>query len=284
MSKIIENRIELALLADITDGNPNGDPDMDNMPRTDPETGHGLITDVCTKRKVRNWVQAAKAGKPGMGIYVTEGAVLDRFHKEAVDKAKAAGGEGSDIDRARRLMTDAFYDIRAFGAVLVGEHTLGRVTGPVQMAFGRSFDPVCIQQHPITRMAVNKEADAKKEQAFGRRHTVPYGLYRINLFVSPTRAQGPRGTGFTCDDLDVLIEALINMYDLDRASGRASMNIRALVAFEHDSALGCAPAHKLLERLSAHRLAETPRSFSDYDVRLDEADLPSGVTVKKLFW
>lgn len=279
----IQNRYEIVLLADIVDGNPNGDPDGANAPRTDPETNHGLITDVCTKRKIRNYIAAARQAEDGYGIYVSEGAVLDRFHAAAIERAKASAGEKQE-DLARKLMCEQFYDLRTFGAVMAGDHNLGRLTGPVQVQFGRTIDPIYVQEHAITRMAASKEKDAAKGQTIGRKSTIPYGLYRINMFVSPLKAMGEKGTGFSTADLETLFEALQGMYDVDRSSGRTSMSVRKLVAFRHDNILGRAPANLLLDRVAARKVTETPRAFSDYEVTLDEADLPTGVTVQKIVW
>jgi CRISPR-associated protein Csd2 len=280
----INNRYEISLLVECIDGNPNGDPDMGNQPRYDGESGQGIITDVCIKRKLRNAVAVIKAEDDGFANYITEGAVLDRFNASAIERAKAAVGDKGFEEQARRLMCEQFFDIRAFGGVLVGDHIIGRVTGPVQVQFGRSIDRIAIQEHAITRMAATKESDAAKGQTMGRKYTIPYGLYRINLFLSPFKAQGVKGTGFSEADLQVLIDALQAMYELDHASARANMAVRAMVVFKHDSALGNAPAHKVLETLTAVKKVDAPRAYADYTVTLDEDALPKGVSATKVVW
>ncbi|SHF82622.1 CRISPR-associated protein, Csd2 family [Desulfacinum infernum DSM 9756] len=283
MSKVVENRYEFVLLFDVTDGNPNGDPDAGNLPRIDPETGQGLVTDVCLKRKIRNYVLLTRQGQPGYDVFIKEKAVLNKLIEEA---HQALGDEKQGADRteeARGVMCRRFYDVRTFGAVMTTGENAGQVRGPVQLTFARSVEPVVPLEHTITRMSVATEAEAERQQGenrtMGRKFTVPYGLYRCHGFVSAALAGQ---TGFSEEDLDLLWEALVNMFEHDRSAARGLMCSRRLVVFRHDSKLGNAPAHTLFERLQVRRsngIHGPARAFSDYEVSVDESDLPSGVTI-----
>jgi len=288
MSTPIENRYDFVLLFDVMDGNPNGDPDAGNLPRVDPETGNGLVTDVCIKRKVRNYVEILKSGTPPHDIYIKEKAILNRQHEKAYAAlgVDISGGDGKKrkggdkVDEARAWMCGNFYDIRTFGAVMSLGVNCGQVRGPVQMTFARSVDPIVSLEHSITRMAVATEAEAEKQQGdnrtMGRKFTVPYALYRCHGFVSaPLAAQ----TGFTEDDLTLLWEALLNMFEHDRSAARGQMATRRLIIFKHGSKLGNAPAHTLFDCVSARKKegVGSPRAFSDYEIAVNVAGLPKGV-------
>lgn len=293
MSNPIKNRYDFVLIFDVQDGNPNGDPDAGNLPRMDAETGQGIVTDVCLKRKVRNYVQMTKEGHPGCDIYVKEKAVLVREHEKAY---KAIGAEdllkgddkkrkgGDRVDDARKWMCATYYDIRSFGAVMGLGVNCGQVRGPVQMTFGRSVDPVVTLEHSITRMAVATEAEAEKQggdnRTMGRKNTIPYGLYVAHGFVSAHLAAQ---TGFSEDDLKLFWDALTNMFEHDRSAARGLMATRRLVVFKHATALGNAPAHRLFERVTIARndAARPARAFSDYTVTVDAAGLPEGVEVEE---
>jgi CRISPR-associated protein Csd2 len=279
----IDRRYDFVLLFDVQDGNPNGDPDAGNMPRFDPETGQGLVTDVCLKRKVRNFIDELK----GLPIYVREGAVLNRAHKQAFDESgvetkkvgnqtKATTVEGRD--KVRGLMCSKYYDVRAFGAVMSTELDVGQVRGPVQLTFSRSIEPVFARDVAITRMAVTNETDVDKERTIGRKHTVAYGLYRGHGFVSAALANK---TGFSEEDLRLLWEALLKMFEHDRSAARGLMSTRKLVVFEHSSKLGNAPAHELFERVlvTPRHEGRPARSFADYEVTLDGDPLDQLMTV-----
>ena len=285
----LTNRYDFVLLFDVKDGNPNGDPDAGNLPRMDAETGHGLVTDVSLKRKVRNFVGMAKGEQPPYEIYVKEKAILNNQHKRAYvgigreellagDDKKRKGGDA--VDDARQWMCRNFFDVRTFGAVMSTGINCGQVRGPVQLTFARSIDPIIAQEHSITRMAVATEAEAEKQdgdnRTMGRKHTVPYGLYVAHGFVSSFLA---KQTGFSEDDLELLWQALCQMFEHDRSAARGEMSTRGLYVFKHDSELGNAPAHSLFGRIQPKLKEEVsvPRSFGDYEVAVDEADLPSGV-------
>jgi len=280
----IENRYEFVLYLDVTNGNPNGDPDAGNMPRIDPETNLGLITDVCIKRKVRNYVELVKGGEKGFRIYVTEGAVLNDQHMlayKALDLKPESKKLPKEVEKARQLtafMCENFFDIRTFGAVMTTEVNCGQVRGPVQLSFGHSVDPITQQTVSITRMAVTNLRDAEKERTIGRKFIVPYALYRMEGFVSAPLAEK---TGFSDDDLELLWQALQNMFDHDRSAARGVMATRKLIVFKHDSKLGSAPASGLFARVKVERKdKEQPtRSFEDYFVTVDAANLPAGVTL-----
>lgn len=289
MSDAINNRYEFVLLFDVENGNPNGDPDAGNMPRIDPETNFGIVTDVCLKRKVRNYVQIKKGLAKPYDIYVQEKAVLTEKQGEAHEEEEIKKAEGGDkIALARDWMCKNFYDIRTFGAVMsLKENNCGQVRGPVQMNFARSIEPVFPLEVTITRMAVatQKEADAQSgdNRTMGKKNIVPYGLYRAEGFISAHLAQQ---TGFNNEDLDLFWEALVNMFDHDRSAARGKMTARKLVVFKHDTPLGNAPAHLLLDRVTvSHNGDEKPaRAFSDFAVTLNESDLPSGVSILKPLW
>ena len=281
----IKNRYDFVYLFDVQDGNPNGDPDGDNAPRTDYETGQGLVTDVCLKRKVRNYVQI-KMGEDQLNqIFVKEGAVLNNEIKKAYKaldlKPKEKGKESDNKDKARQYMCEHYYDIRTFGAVMSTGDNAGQVRGAVQLTFARSIDPVMTSEHTVTRMAVTDEKDKDKESTMGRKATVPYGLYRAHGFISAALA---RETTFSEDDLDLLWEALKNMFDLDRSAARGLMAARRLIVFKHDDDLGNAPAHKLFElvKVEAKDPNRPARSFSDYEITIDESKLPKGVQLLDL--
>lgn len=287
------NRAEFVLLFDVKDGNPNGDPDAGNLPRMDAETGKGLVTDVCLKRKIRNYVGIVKGEQPPYEIYVKEKAVLNRTHERAYqaigvdisgDEKKRKGG-GDDVAKARDWMCKNFYDVRTFGAVMSTGVNCGQVRGPVQLTFARSVDPVVALEHSITRMAVATEKEAEKQdgdnRTMGRKHTVSYGLYIAHGFVSGHLAAQ---TGFSQADFDLLLDSLTNMFDHDRSAARGEMTTRGLYVFKHDSALGNAPAHALLDRVQVARRpgVDVPRAFADYAVSVDETGLPQGVTLLRI--
>ena len=289
----LTNRYDFVLVFDVRDGNPNGDPDAGNLPRLDAESGHGLVTDVSLKRKVRNFVGLVKGETPPFDIYVKEKAVLNQTHEKAyvaigaeeeLKGDKKRKGSGDTVDNARRWMCGNFYDVRTFGAVMSTGVNCGQVRGPVQLTFARSVDPIIAQEHSITRMAVATEAEAEKQQGdnrtMGRKHTVPYGVYVAHGFVSSFLA---KQTGFGEDDLELLWQALEQMFEHDRSAARGEMATRGLYVFKHDSELGNAHAHALFDRISIKRKADVdvPRSFSDYEVTIDDTALPSGVTLIK---
>lgn len=277
---LITKRYDFVLLFDVKDGNPNGDPDAGNLPRLDAETGHGLVTDVCLKRKVRNFVQLSKQQAPGFDIFVKEKAILnnaiDNAYKELGIKADVKNpAKGGDVEKGRAKMCETYFDIRTFGAVLSVGANAGQVRGPVQMTFARSIDPVISSEHSITRMAVTKAEDVDKERTMGRKFTVPYGLYRAHGFISAHLAAQ---TGFSTDDLNVLWEALEKMFWEDHSAARGEMNVRGLYVFEHSTALGNAPAHELFEKIKVSRKNAPARSFNDYTIEIDES-MPNGVAL-----
>lgn len=286
----IDKRYDFVLLFDVTNGNPNGDPDAGNLPRLDPETNQGLVTDVCLKRKVRNYVEMAKGATPGFEIYVRERGVLNRQHERAYKaldlkpEAKKLPKEEAKARELTRWMCANFFDIRAFGAVMSTDINCGQVRGPVQLAFGRSIDPIVPVEVAITRMAVTNERDLEKERTMGRKFLVPYGLYRAHGYVSAHLAgDEKKGTGFDQGDLELLWEALISMFEHDRSAARGEMATRGLYVFEHDSPLGRAPAHKLFERVRIRRGGDEPaRAFGDYEVQIDEGGMPDGVRMLPL--
>jgi len=359
-----QNRYDFVYLFDVKDGNPNGDPDAGNLPRMDPETGRGLVTDVCLKRKIRNYIQLTQNGGNGFDIYIKEKAVLGRAHyetfnelnihlgeetkteipdelieaieelslpegleitvdeetekpfltitpvtdkkdvkdwlkEEELDKkvkkfiegclkgVKARKPKADETEKGQKRMCERFFDIRTFGAVLslATAPNCGQVRGPVQFTFARSMDPIVPLEHSITRMAVATEAEAEKQggdnRTMGRKHTIPYGLYRAHGFISANLAEK---TGFSEEDLDLLWKALQEMFDHDRSAARGEMAARKLVVFKHDSSLGNAPAHTLFERVQVQRKDgdKPPREFSDYEVAVNNVGLPSGVTIEEL--
>jgi len=285
MAEVINNRYEFVLLFDVENGNPNGDPDAGNMPRIDAETGHGLVTDVCLKRKIRNYVDIVKNGAEGYDIYVREGAVLNTQHMKAYEHhgikpvTKKLPKDKGDAEKITSFMCGNFYDIRTFGAVMTTEVNCGQVRGPVQINFARSIDPIVQQEVTITRMAVTTEKDAeKKDREMGRKHIVPYALYRAEGFVSASLA---KKSGFTTEDLELLWDALVNMFDHDRSAARGKMSTRKLVIFEHENVLGNAPAHKLFDLVTVSRKDEArpARAYSDYEVTVNKTEVPAGVKV-----
>lgn len=290
MSEIIRNRYDFVVLFDVKNGNPNGDPDAGNMPRMDPETGCGLVTDVCLKRKIRNYVETVKEDDPRFGIYIKDGVPLNRSDRQALEACgeknpdlKTLKKNTPDIDaKLRDYMCSHYYDIRTFGAVMTtfvtAKLNCGQVRGPVQLGFARSVDPIMPQEVTITRVAITTEEDAlKKDTEMGRKHIVPYGLYRAEGFVSANLAR--KTTGFTEEDLELLWQAILNMFENDRSAARGMMAVRRLIIFRHESELGNAPAWKLFELVKAQRRegVTTPRDFDDYEVTVDEANLPEGV-------
>ncbi len=282
MSNTINNRYDFVLFFDVKDGNPNGDPDAGNLPRVDPETGHGLVTDVCLKRKVRNYMQISNKNKEGFDIFIKEKAILnnliDKAHEHEEVKTKE---KGDKTEAARQVMCKTYYDVRTFGAVMSTGKNAGQVRGPVQFTFARSVNQVVPLEHSITRMAVATEAEAEKQQGdnrtMGRKFTVPYGLYRCHGFISaPLAAQ----TGFNEDDLKLLWDALLDMFEHDRSAARGQMATRKLIVFKHDSAMGNAPAHKLFEKVKAEAKNNPARDFSDYEIEVPSpSDMPQGVTL-----
>ncbi|MBI3891113.1 MAG: type I-C CRISPR-associated protein Cas7/Csd2 [Candidatus Wallbacteria bacterium] len=290
MTQPICNRYDFVLLFDVKDGNPNGDPDAGNMPRLDPETGRGLVTDVCIKRKIRNFVSLKKEDRPPFEIYVKEKAILNDLHERAYREIGAADEltkdkkrKGGDrVAEARKFMCANFFDVRTFGAVMSLGVNCGQVRGPVQLTFARSVDPIVPMEHSITRMAVATREEAEKQggdnRTMGRKYTVPYGLYRAHGFVSAALAAQ---TGFGDADLALLWEACASMFEHDRSAARGEMSTRRLVVFRHETPLGGAPAHKLFERVTIQRVpgVEVPRGFEDYVVRVDDSAMPGGVAV-----
>lgn len=293
MSEAIKNRYDFVILFDVENGNPNGDPDAGNMPRVDPETGLGLVTDVCLKRKIRNYVETAKEDTEGYRIYIKDQVPLNRSDAEAlkylgIDKdLKTAKKNDPTIDvKIRDWMCANFYDIRTFGAVMTtfvkGALNCGQVRGPVQLGFARSVDPIVPQEVTITRVAITTEADAeKKGTEMGRKYIVPYGLYRAEGFISANLAR--KTTGFSEDDLQLLWQAILNMFENDHSAARGKMAVRELIVFKHDSELGNAPSYKLFDAVHVERKdgVEIPRSYHDYTVTVDES-LPAGVTCERM--
>ena len=298
MSAPIKNRYDFVILFDVENGNPNGDPDAGNMPRIDPETGYGLVTDVCLKRKIRNYVEMLKEDAPDADnyrIYVKEGVPLNRSDAEALehngltpkDDLKKAKKSDPEIDRKLRdYMCEHFYDIRTFGAVMTtfvkGALNCGQVRGPVQLSFARSVDPIVPQEVTITRTAITTESDAQnKTTEMGRKYVVPYGLYRAEGFVSANLAR--RVTGFSEEDLQMLWQAILNMFENDHSAARGKMAVRELIIFKHASELGNAASYKLFDAVTVKKVdgVTVPRKFSDYTVTVSE-DLPEGVTCERL--
>ena len=279
----IKNRIDFVYMFDVQDGNPNGDPDAGNLPRVDAETGMGLVTDVCLKRKVRNYVQVAKNLEDGYDIFIKEKSVLNTLIDKAHDDVEVKNAKDK-TEAARRFMCKNYFDIRTFGAVMSTGKNAGQVRGPIQLTFARSVDPVETSEHSITRMAVATEKEADKQEGgnrtMGRKATVPYGLYVCHGFISANLAQQ---TGFSEDDLALFWEALKNMFDTDRSAARGLMSAQKLIVFKHDSMLGNAPANKLFDLVSVTNTCDgAPRSFKDYSVTIDKDNVPSGVTVEEL--
>ena len=287
----IQNRYEFVIFFDVENGNPNGDPDAGNMPRIDPETGYGLVTAVCLKRKIRNFVETVKEGEPGYRIYVKDNVPLNRSDAEAcayvgVDPAKLKEAKKKDAnldEKIRDFMCSNFFDIRTFGAVMTtfvkGALNCGQVRGPVQLGFARSVDPIVPQEVTITRIAITTEADAeKKGTEMGRKYIVPYALYRAEGYISANLAR--KTTGFSEADLELLWQAILNMFELDHSAARGKMSVRELIVFRHASELGNAPAYKLFDLVKAQRNPDVvaPRAYSDYRLSVEEDKLPDGVT------
>lgn len=280
----IENRYEFVMLFDVENGNPNGDPDAGNMPRIDPETSYGIVTDVCIKRKIRDYVATVKEEEPGFQIYVRDGAVLNAQHELAYKnydmkpEEKKLPKDEADAKKITGFMCKNFYDIRTFGAVMTTKVNCGQVRGPVQINFARSIDPIVPQEITITRVAVTSKEDAeKKEHEMGRKHIVPYALYRVEGYISANLAQ--KVTGFDDTDLDLLWESLINLFEHDHSAARGKMATRKLFVFKHDSALGCAPSHILFDQISVTRkdASKPARSFEDYAINVDTDKIPKSV-------
>lgn len=307
MAEVIHNRYDFVVLFDVENGNPNGDPDAGNMPRMDPETGLGLVTDVCLKRKIRNYVEAAKEDKPGYRIYIKENVPLEQSDKEAltyvgiddikkakkknpdadIDDIKTAKKKNPDADRMLRdFMCSHFFDIRTFGAVMTtfmkGALNCGQVRGPVQLGFARSIDPIAPQEVTLTRVAITTEKDAQsKKTEIGRKFIVPYALYQVEGYISANLAR--KVTHFSEEDLALLWQAIINMFENDHSAARGNMAVRELIVFKHASELGNAPAYKLFERVHVARKDPhtPPRSYSDYEVQVDTENMPQGVTCER---
>ena len=279
----LKNRIDFIYIFDVQDGNPNGDPDAGNLPRIDAETGMGLVTDVCLKRKVRNYVQVAKDSAEGYDIFIKEKAVLNKSIDAAHDE-ESVKNASDKTSAARVVMCRKFYDIRTFGAVMSTGKNAGQVRGPIQFTFARSADPIAAMEHSITRMAVATEKEAEKQggdnRTMGRKATVPYGLYVCHGFISANLA---KQTGFSEDDLALFWDALRNMFDVDRSAARGLMSAQKLIVFKHDSVLGNAPANKLFDLVKIEKKCKgAPRSFSDYTVTIDKDNLPAGVNIEEM--
>ena len=309
MEGVIRNKYDFVVLFDVTNGNPNGDPDAGNMPRVDPETGLGIVTDVCLKRKIRNYVEAAKGKEKGYRIYIKENVPLVQNDKEAmtylgVDDIEVLK-EDPDADvKVKDFMCSNFFDIRTFGAVMTTftkksedqdkekkekgktgrkkKLSCGQVRGPVQLGFAQSIDPIASRGFTITRVAITTEEDAqKKNTEMGRKYIVPYGLYRVEGHISANLAQDM--TGFSEDDLELLWKAIINMFENDHSAARGEMSVRELIVFKHDSELGNAPAYQLFERIHVKKKDpnQVPRAYGDYEVTVDTDYLPQGVTCER---
>ena len=295
MAEIIKNRYDFVVFFDVENGNPNGDPDAGNMPRIDQETGHGLVTDVCLKRKIRNYVEAACEGKEGYRIYVKERVPLERSNKEAFAYLGISDAEAKDIKKKdpdadvkiRDFMCKNFFDIRTFGAVMTtftaAKLNCGQVRGPVQLGFARSIDPIMPQEVAISRLTVatENELESGKNTMLGRKFIVPYALYRVEGHISANLAR--KTTGFSEEDLELLWKAIINMFELDHSAARGNMAVRKLIVFKHESELGNAPAYQLFDRVTVQRRESvTPRSFDDYEIKVNQSDMPDGVTCTEL--
>ncbi len=286
------NRYDFMFFFDVTDGNPNGDPDAGNLPRVDPETGQGLVTDVCLKRKIRNYVGLTHKEQPPYEIYVKEKAVLNNQHERAYKAldlkpvSKKLPKKEEDIKKLTLWMCQNFYDIRAFGAVMTTDVNCGQVRGPIQFGMARSVDPIVSQEHALTRCAVTNIKDLEKERTMGRKFTVPYGLYCVRGYINPHLAEQ---TSFSDADLKLLWKSLEQMFEFDRSAARGEMAARKLIIFKHESDLGNAPAHKLFERVTvkldngSNGQYKPPRAFNDYKIEIAQDDLPAGVTVEEPF-
>jgi CRISPR-associated protein Csd2 len=290
MMEAIKNRYDFVVLFDVENGNPNGDPDAGNMPRIDPETGYGLVTDVCIKRKIRNYIQTVKNDAPGYKIYIKEGTPLNSSDAEAWSylgvedpTTLKKGKDDPDLDvNVKDFMCSNYYDIRTFGAVMTtfvkANLNCGQVRGPVQLGFAKSIDPILAREITITRVAITRAEDQKQTE-MGRKFIVPYGLYRMNGYISANLAQ--KTTGFSEEDLSLLWDAINNMFEDDHSAARGNMAVRKLVIFKHESALGNAPAWKLFDAVDVKRKdgCEVPRSYSDYIITLNKEALPEGVSI-----
>ena len=282
----LKNRIDFVYIFDVQDGNPNGDPDAGNLPRVDAETGMGLVTDVCLKRKVRNYVQVAKQLADSYDIFIKEKAVLNTLIDAAHEDESVKNADAKDkTNAARDIMCRKYYDVRTFGAVMSTGKNAGQVRGPIQMTFARSIDPIMALEHSITRMAVATEKEDEKQKGdnrtMGRKATVPYGLYVCHGFISANLAQQ---SGFSQEDLDLFFDALKNMFDVDRSAARGLMSAQKLIVFKHNSILGNAAANRLFDLVKVERKDKSvpARSFADYDVTIDKDNLPAGVTIEEL--
>ena len=302
MGEVIKNRYEFVILFDVENGNPNGDPDSGNMPRIDPESGLGLVTDVCLKRKIRNYVETVKEDAKGYKIYIKEDVPLNRSDREACESLgitetedkkvtealKKLKKSDKDVDiKLRDYMCDNFYDIRTFGAVMTtfvkASLNCGQVRGPVQLGFARSIDPIVSQEVTITRVAITTEKDAEnKSTEMGRKNIVPYGLYRVEGYISANLAR--KVTGFSEEDLDLLWEAIINMFENDHSAARGKMAVRELIVFKHSKELGDCPAYKLFDAVEVRKKEEIeyPRKYQDYTVQIHEEMIPDSVEMKRM--
>jgi len=291
MKEAIKNRYEFILLYDVENGNPNGDPDAGNMPRIDPETGHGIVTDVCLKRKIRNFVELVKEDAKGYKIYIKENIPLNTQHKTAYiennfdipnnkNEEDAIRKDKDKIDILRKTMCDNFYDVRTFGAVMSTGINCGQVRGPVQINFSKSIDPIVQQEITITRVTVTREEEDKTTE-MGRKHIVPYGLYKAEGYISAKLANEDfKGTGFSDEDLELFWRALVEMFDHDHSASRGKMSARKLIVFKHDSSLGNASSSQLFDLVEVKRKNPSPpRSFSDYSVSIFKDKVPIGVTL-----
>lgn len=283
MTTPISNRYEFVLLYDVENGNPNGDPDAGNMPRIDPETGYGIVTDVAIKRKVRNYAELVNGDKTGYRIYIKEGTPLNANHEEAYKEVGLKPGDKSvkadGVQKARQWMCANFFDVRTFGAVMSTGDNCGQVRGPIQINFSRSIDPIVQQEVTITRQTVTKIDDAEKERTMGRKHIVPYALYKVEGYVSAKLANDEsKGTGFSEDDLNLFWDALVNMFEHDHSAARGKMASRRLFVFKHKDELGNAPSHKLFDMIKVEKNdgVVIPRKFGDYSVKV-EGSAPEGV-------
>jgi len=292
MTNQIKNRYEIVYLFDVENGNPNGDPDAGNMPRIDPETNFGIVTDVCLKRKVRNYVDMKFNNKSPNRIYIREKSILNNIHKEAYDANgiklsdsddKKRKGSGDEVEIVRKWMCDNFFDVRTFGAVMSTGINCGQVRGPVQINFGKSVEPILPLEITITRMAVATEDEAKKQQGdnrtMGRKNVVPYALYRTEGYISAFLANQ---TGFSEDDLNLFWEALLNMFEHDHSAARGKMSAKKLIVFKHETALGNAPSYKLFDALKIDRVNKDDlpaRKFEDYEIKLVRDNVPQGVEI-----
>ncbi len=289
MSKAINNRYDFVYLFDVTDGNPNGDPDAGNLPRVDPETMQGLVTDVCLKRKIRNYITLKFANEPPHEIYVKERAVLNNQHERAYSaleikpEPKKLPKDEAKAKAVTAWMCQNFFDIRTFGAVMTTEVNAGQVRGPLQLTMARSIDPIVPAEFAVTRCAVTKQEDLEKERTIGRKFAVPYAIYKGYGYINPALAAQ---TGFSQDDLELVKEALAQMFEADRSAARGLMKPVRCIAFKHEQKLGGARADQLFSRVTVNRKeatdsANAPRSESDYEIIVDTKDLPAGISIEE---